>query len=188
MLRLTLFIILLSFSLLAQENRKGNISLTFNGEKIDLPIKTVLMNKEEKIQVSVRAEKNNEEIQQIIALDITFDQLLTTEAQSEDYFKLEVRTTKKVKLKKGINKSGKELFVALAKEKQVCRFELYHGFERVNWETQSFQITMNITKINFINNHINIIGEFSVILRSGLDGFYTKEVVKIEDGRFEIIL
>ncbi len=50
------------------------------------------------------------------------------------------------------------------------------------------KIEMNINKIEFMDSTLRIVGEFEVVLRSQLDGFYGKEVAKIENGRFEIVI
>ena len=49
MLRPAIFVLLFTFSLFAQEKDKGTISFILNEEKIDLPINTVTLKKDDTI-------------------------------------------------------------------------------------------------------------------------------------------
>ncbi|MCF7859562.1 MAG: hypothetical protein K9N07_09630 [Candidatus Cloacimonetes bacterium] len=183
-----ILVLLTAVDFLAQDNNKGNISLTFNGEEINLPVTAVKMEKTGSILLSARAEKNDEDIQQIIALDITLAELdlENGEPLRSDNFRLEVKMRKLIE--KGNYHEGKDFLLSFVEGAQACRFSIYSGNERVDWQMLSMVLRMYITEINFIDNHLKITGEVSVTLRSALDSFYANEVAKIENGRFEIIL
>lgn len=78
-------ILLLSSVVLAQENYKGKISLIFNDEKIELPINVVTLRKENKVLISIRAERNSEEVQQLISLQWEFKKLSTDDKDLSVY-------------------------------------------------------------------------------------------------------
>ncbi|NOX18713.1 MAG: hypothetical protein GXO87_10600 [Chlorobi bacterium] len=190
MKRLLIACLLFAVSATAQNN-KGRISLTFNGEKIDLPISTIMMQKNKLVRISVRAEKNDEEIQQLIALDLTLDKLSLEngDPMRSQGFKLKVSSRKNQK-KGGRNvSSDKSFLISLVDKDEALRFSLSEGGEKLTWTNlRSVKIKMNITKIVFQNSSIKISGEFSASLQSGFDSFKGKEVAKIENGRFEIVI
>lgn len=191
MKRLLIVCLLFAVSVAAQNN-KGNISLTFNGEQIDLPISTVTMEKGKDIRISARAENNTENIQQLISLDFTLDKLSLKNgdpAQAEN-FRLEVRTNKTKEKKNGTKiNSGKRFLISFEKEHRALQFSLFDGGEKLTWENlRSVAIRLDITKIVFQNNSIKISGEFSAKLKSGFESFHAQEVAKIENGKFVIII
>ena len=191
MKQLLIICLLFAVNIAAQNINKGKISLTFNGEKVDLPISTVTMKKGKDIRISVRAENNTENIQQLIALDLTLAKLSLDDGDplKIDNFRLEVRTNKKVKYHNGTTgNSGKKLLVSFEK-KQSLQFSLFEGGEIVSWENlRGIAIRLNITDIIFQNNSIKILGEFTAALKSGFKSFSGQEVAKIEDGKFVIVI
>ena len=70
---------------IAQENYKGQISLLLNEEKIELPINVVSLRKENKVLISIRAERNTEDIQQLISLEWEFKKLSTDDKDLSMY-------------------------------------------------------------------------------------------------------
>lgn len=192
MLRLTIFILLLATCLFAQENNKGSISLTFNGEEINLPIKTVLMEKEENIRISARAEINDEEIQQMITLDLTLASLSLENGEPlrGDNFKLDIKTNKLVKYKNGNSSNSKrELLILFSPDSPSLRFSFQEGGEKLTWENlRAISLRLIITDIIFENSYLKISGEFIASLKSGFKSFHMQEVAKIENGKFELIL
>jgi len=62
MKKLIILVLVTGSLIFAQENSKGRISLVFNGEKIDLPIRNVTVMKQNNILISIRAEYNDSTI------------------------------------------------------------------------------------------------------------------------------
>lgn len=187
MKHLTIFILLFAAGLFAQDN-KGSIGLTFNGEEISLPVNVIKMEKTKNILISARAESNDENLQ-LIALDMTLTKLNIEEEDplQIDNFRLEVKTRRPLEEESSYFK-GKEFLLSFAEGKEACRFSIYSGEERVNWETRALAMRLNISSISYENERLKITGEVSVTLRSTLDGFYLNEVAKIENGKFTIII
>ena len=187
-------IVLLLFviSTSAQNVKKGRISLTFNGEKIDLPISTVTMEKGKKILISTRAENNNEDIQQLVALNLTLDKLSLDNGDplTADNFRLEIRTNKKVKYHNGTtSNSGKNFLISFSDKNMALQFSLFEGGEKLTWvNLRSIAMRLNITRIVFENNTFKISGEFYALLKSGFKSFSGEEIAKVNAGKFEIII
>jgi len=184
--------LLFAINIVAQNVNKGRISLSFNGEKIDLPISTVTMKKGKNIKISARAEINNEKIQKVIALDLTLTELSLDKIKPErvDDFKLEVRSKREIKSSKGIvMHSEKSFLISLAEKNWILEFSLSEGGEQLTWKNlRGITIRLNITNIVFIDNSVRISGEFAASLKSGFKYFSKKEIAKITNGKFEIII
>jgi hypothetical protein len=69
---LALFLVPILF---AQQNNKGNISLVFNGEKIDLPIYRVSINKLDGITLNISAQQNDLQMHKKVALELKLKEL-----------------------------------------------------------------------------------------------------------------
>ena len=69
---LVLFLIPILF---AQQNNKGNISLVFNDEKIDLPINRVSINKLNGITLNISAQQNDLQMHKKVALELKLKEL-----------------------------------------------------------------------------------------------------------------
>jgi len=192
MKQLLIICLLFAVNAAAQNINKGKISLVFNGEKIALPISTVTIKKGKKILISTRAENNNEDIQQVVALDLTLDKLSLDNGDplKADNFRLEIRTNKKVKYHNGTtNNSGKSFRISLSDKNRALQFSLFDDGEKVTWiNLRSVAIRLNITRIVFENNTFRISGEFSALLKSGFKSFSGKKIVTVKDGKFEIII
>jgi len=143
---LVIALILLCSIVSAQENYKGKISLVFNKEKIELPINVVTLRKENKVLISIRAERNNGKVQQLLSLEWEFKQLSTNDKDLSMYdaFLLNVVNNvegQKDELRFRMNNNGEdgELFVRRGNR---------------NWNLTSFAMKFNIENVSFENSSI----------------------------------
>ncbi|MCF6269191.1 MAG: hypothetical protein L3J41_05755 [Melioribacteraceae bacterium] len=177
-----IFAALLLFSSIvsAQENYKGKISLIFNDEKIELPIKVVSLRKENKVLISIRAERNTEDIQQLFSLEWEFKKLSTDDKDLSMYdaFLLNVinnRKDKKEELRFRMNNNATdgELFVKKGKR---------------TWDLTSFAMRFEIENISFENSAITIKGGMSLKARDVKSKTPLEAVSEIKDCKFEIVI
>ncbi|MCL5029878.1 MAG: hypothetical protein M1480_12770 [Bacteroidetes bacterium] len=190
MKKIFIIIFISAISLFAQENNKGRISLVFNGGKIDLPINTVTIMKQNNIIISVRAEHNDSTSQQMVSLELGFRKLSTEGGGINESFRIDINVRDNSKL------SGKDLSVWWfdynkdpLKEKEAkesAHYGVFNKGERVSWEINTLSLRINATKIIYDGNNLKIIGEFSGTFRSTLAK--DKEISEIKDGKFEIII
>jgi len=159
----------------AQENNKGQISLMLNGEKIELPINVVSLRKENKVFISIRAERNTETVQQLFSLEWEFKKLSTDDKDLSMYdaFLLNVvnnSESKKEELRFRMNKNANdgELFVKKGNK---------------TWNLFSFAMKFNIESVSFENSSINIKGNLGFKARDGKE-----PVSEIKDCKFEIVI
>lgn len=176
-------VFLLALVTVFPQQDKGKISLTFNGEVIELPINTLTIRKEDKILISVRAEQNDSISQKMISLELGFKKL-----SSDDNKGLEPYETRlQISSRNNVEFSGKELFLNLSNDGEG-RFGVLKKGERVTWEITQLSMKFSVTKISLENDELKIIGNFSGTFRSMLDGALRKDIAEIKDGKFEIIL
>ncbi len=189
MKKLLIIIFVSAIALFAQENNKGRISLVFNNEKIDLPINTITIMKQNNILVSVRAEHNDSISQQMVSLELGYSKLSTERSEGEGSFRIDISTRDNSKL------SGKDLSVwydskyEFASDKQgreTAHYGVFNKGEKVSWEINSLSLRINTSKIIYDGNNLKIVGEFSGTFRSTLAK--DKEISEIKDGKFEIII
>ena len=164
----------------AQENNKGQISLKFNGEKIELPINVVTLRKENKVLISIRAERNTEKVQQLFSLEWEFEKLSTNDKDLSMYdaFLLNVvnnSESKKEELRFRMNNSANdgELFVRKGNR---------------TWNLTSFGMKFNIENVSFENSRIKIKGNLSLKVRDVKSKTPKESVSEIQDCKFEIII
>ena len=171
------------------ESNKGRISFIFNGEKIDLPINTVTIMKQNNIIVSARAEHNDSTGQQMVSLELGFKKLSIEGGGINERFRIDITVRDNSKL------SGKDLSVWYDNEnwfngdqqkRETAHYGIFNKGERVSWEINSLSLRINATKITYDGNNLKIIGEFSGTFRSTLAK--DKEISEIKDGKFEIII
>jgi len=169
----------------AQENNKGKISLILNNKKIDLPITSILLRKENSSILSIRSEQNNEENQNLIALEFTFkDQILNGE---KDPHGIDINIVTKRKFEAG----GEELSVrypANEKENGYAHYVVYSKGEKMNWDINSFNMKFDIGDISYKDGALKINGTFSGAFRSSLSKSANDNLVEIKYGMFEIII
>ena len=176
-------VFLLALVTVFPQQDKGKISLTFNGEVIELPINTLTLRKEDKILISVRAEQNDSITQKMIALELGFNKLSAEDRKGLDPYETRLQiSTRDIK-----GSSGKELLLSLHGEPEG-HFGIYSKGERVSWDISILQVKFSIKKISCENDRIIIVGEFSGTFHSMLDRAVRKDIAEIKDGKFEIIL
>jgi hypothetical protein len=187
MKKLVILILFAASLIFAQDNNKGRISFVFNGEKIVLPINTVTIMKQNNIIINTRAEHNDSTSRQMVAMEIGLEKL------SADSSKL---TTIKVNidLKDFSNLSGKnitfsfnmDIFGSVNGEKDNASYVSYNKGERLSWDINSIQLTVDKMKINYTGKELKITGGFSVVCKPKV--VLTGQIAEIKDCTFEIIL
>ncbi len=176
-------VFLLAFVTVFPQQNKGKISLTFNGEVIELPINTLNIRKEDKIRISVRAEMSDSITQKMIALELGFKKL-----SSDDKKGLEPYETRlQISSRNNVEYSGKEFMLNLSNDGEG-RYGIYKKGERVTWEITKLSMKLSVKRIGLENDELKIVGEFSGTFQSLLDGALRKDIAEIKDGKFEIIL
>jgi hypothetical protein len=177
-----IIIALLFFSsiIIAQENYKGKVSFTFNDEKIELPIKTVSLRKENKVLISIRAEKNNGNVHQYFSLQWEFKKLSTDDKDLSMYdaFSLTVvnsNKSKKEKLQFRMNNNSNDGRLFVKKDNRT-------------WDLTSFAMRFEIENISFENSAITIKGSMSLKARDVKSKTPLEPVSEIKDCKFEIVI
>lgn len=177
---LAIIIILFSSVTFAQENNKGQISLMFNGEKIELPINVVSLRKENKVLISIRAERNNENVQQLFSLEWEFKKLSTDDKDLSMYdaFLLNVVNNKQDK-----------------RDELLCRFTddakgggiiVKKGTQ--TWSLANIAMKFNIESVSFENSSIKIKGNLSFQTRDTKSETPLEPISEIKDCKFEIVI
>lgn len=173
-------ILLLSSVVLAQENYKGKISLIFNDEKIELPINVVTLRKENKVLISIRAERNSEEVQQLISLQWEFKKLSTDDKDLSVYdaFLLNVINNGKdkkeeLRFRMNNNATDGELFVKKGNK---------------TWNLASLAMKFGIENVSFENSSITIKGNLTFKARDAKSKTPLESVSEIKDCKFEIVI
>lgn len=176
-------LVLLSVTVLfAQQNNKGNISLVFNGEKIDLPINTVSINKLNNITLSISAVQKDLQMHKKVALKLKLKELSANpDAEILEGTKIEIATI-------DTTNSGNILSVQFGSETD-SGFAHYIVLNRGNesvWEINSVSLRIKITDVKYINGVLHLTGEYSGLFKSkdAPEG----QSAEIKDGKFEIII
>ena len=174
--------------LLAQQSNNGNISLVFNGEKINLPINVVSIHKDNSLILSVKAEKEDSILQQMVNLELGFKELSSkSDAETLEGTRIDIRT------RNNKNNSGKELsmwFDGLSVDDkdyfEAAHYGVFNKGERVSWEINSISLKINIKDVEYKDGALHINGELNGTFRSTLapEG----QVAEITDCKFEIII
>jgi hypothetical protein len=186
MKKILVFISMLAMCSFAQQN--GNISLIFNGEQIDLPIKQVFLNKDEVIVLSFEAEKQDSTVQQFVSLSIGLKKLSPeTGAETFEGTKIIIKT------RDNKTDSGNELSMQFDdkeqnnnKQTEAAHFAIYKKGERVSWEINSVSFKLDITKVEYQKSMLHIIGVFEGTFNS--NSAPEGQLAQIEEGKFEVIL
>ena len=177
---LVITLVLLCSIAYAQENDKGKISLIFNGEKIELPINEVTLKKENKILISIKAEQNNDKVQQLINLEWEMNKLSTND---EDL------TMSNAFLLNVVNN--------IEGEKDELRFNMNNNEEDGvlfvqrgdrTWNLTSMAMKFNIENVSFEDLSIIIEGNLSFKARDAKSEDPMKSVSEVEDCKFEIVI
>jgi hypothetical protein len=174
---LLLSIILLSSS---YADDKGRISLIFNDAKIDLPVNSVVLRKENSIVLTARAELNNENIKQLISMEISFNSLSKDSIDIYNSFLIEVRN-------QDSTISSREVLI-IRFENNGNSGEVSYAKGNKSWTVNPFVLKFDVSKIDFANDHLIIQGTFTVAIRSQESDTPLEPIAEIKDGEFEIIL
>ena len=182
-----IFVLLASFTY-AQNNDKGNISFIFNGENINLPVTTITIRKQNDIIVSARAERNDSTIQKMISLEIGFKKLAPGDSSMSPLINIDIR------LQNSIDQTGNNLSirydnngVSSGKENyKRAHYGVYSKGERLDWDINNLSIRFNISKVEYVNSHLMIIGEFSGKFSSTIAP--KGKFAEIKNGKFELII
>jgi len=174
--------------LLAQQSNNGNIRLVFNGEKINLPINAVSIHKDNGIILSIKAEKEDSIIKQMVKLELGLNELSSKpDAVTFEGTRIDIRT------RDNKNISGKELSMWFDGQSgdennyfEAAHYSVFSEGERVSWEINSLSMKLNITDVYYINGALHINGEFNGTFKSTLapEG----QVAEIKDCKFEVII
>jgi len=179
---LLIVLILLCSMVYAQENYKGKISLVFNKEKIELPFNIITLRKENNIIINARAELNKEDIQQLINIQLSLKDLSMNERSIDvsKSFLFEIR-----------NRTRKQKYaniLLLSLDRNTNKSNIQYSEKGYPWQITSFNLSMNLTKIFFVENKLIIKGKFNIEARSEKSKEPLKPVVEIKNGKFEIII
>ena len=172
----------------AQENNKGRISMVFNGEKIDLPIRSVTIMKQNNILISIRAEYNDSTIQQMVAFEIGFKKLSPGDSA------LDYPLSMDINVRNRSNNSGKNLTFSIdgdgAKSGDEKNEHASYGIdskgERLSWDINSFQLSINVANVIYTGKELKITGSFNGTFQSTIAP--KEQIAEIKDCMFEIII
>ncbi len=180
---LLIALLILTANISAQENYSGRISLTFNDEKIDLPINSVMLRKEDKINISIQAERNEDTISQRIGFELVLKNLEINKTQQPSAFRINVNTrTKK-------DSQFEEFRFDYLPDQQVAYYGFGNDIEKATWNINSLEFKIGIEEITYSNKSFIINGIFNGIFRSlNRKGEPRKDVVEIKNGKFEIVI
>ncbi len=184
MKKLFLLVLFLAPVLFSQQNNNGNISLVYNGEKIDLPINSITIQKENRIILSIKAEQKDENIQERVALDLGLKELSSEpDAETLEGIKIEIST------RDNTTDSGKELSFRFGNEKENYGASFYgvsNRGKKSSWKINSVSMKINITDVKYINGVLHLTGEFSGTFKSSdaPEGL----TAEIKNCSFEIII
>jgi len=175
-----ILIILFCSITFGQENYKGKISLIFNGEKIELPINVITLRKENKVLISIRAERNNEKVQQLFSLEWEFKKLSTDDEDLSMYdaFLLNVIN----------NNGGKKEELRFRMNNNANDGELFVKKGNKTWNLFSFAMKFGIENVSFENSSITIKGNLSFKARDKNSKTPLKPISEINDCKFEIVI
>ena len=181
MKNLIIAIILCSCSLIAQVN-KGRVSLIFDDEKIDIPVTSINIYKDENVRIGFRAENSDSARAEWVSIELTFSKLSTDENVSHfQNLRIQVQSSSK-------NNVQKKSFI-LNYEKDDIQVQLYNNGDIINWTAQnSVKFQMDIGDIKYDGKELKISGTFSVNVNKLSDGNKIKAEAHIKDGKFEIVL
>ncbi|MFA7421419.1 MAG: hypothetical protein WCZ90_17180 [Melioribacteraceae bacterium] len=182
MKKIFMLVIVFALPIFSQVN-KGRITLSFNDEKFDLPINSLMIRKENEILVSLRAEKSDSTGLQQISFELPFKDFNKANLGvgiKESELRIQIvshKRTEKLESKFMFNYGPRDVTV-----------EFYYGKERVNWHHPSMEFKINATKIEYTGSELKIEGAFSGKYKSNMPSEASKTIVEIKDGYFEIIL
>ena len=162
---------LLTGFLSAQENKNGKINFQFDNTEFDVPIKTVSIQKNEKIFVKVHGEKKSEIETQNVFLQFILDSLSSQKISIKDFeMKVDYSTSRFYGYIFSVRGSNAE-FSTLA--------------ERFNYEVVKTDFSVN--NVFYKNGSIMIAGNFSGAYSNESGKAKEKSKSEIKNGEFEVI-
>jgi hypothetical protein len=173
---------------IAQQGNYGNISLVFNGQKINLPVSYITIVRDKSIIVKFKAEKTDSLSQQIISFQLAFKELSAKpDAELLDGTRINVRT------RDYKNGSGSDLALWM-EDKNESREEKYertqYSFfnkgERISWGINSLSMKINTTSVEYKDGALHIKGELNGTFKSSLAP--AGKYAEITDCNFELII
>jgi len=188
MKKVFLLISFIASCMFAQHSTNGNISLVFNGEKINLPIITVSIHKDNGILLSIEAEKQDSIVQQMVTLELGLKEL-SSESNAEVF----EGTGLEISTRDNKTNSGKELSFWFDNQSgnkknrsEAAQYGIYNKGERISWDINSISFKINITKVQYIDGSLHIMGEFNGAFKS--TSAPEGQVTEIDEGKFEIVI
>jgi hypothetical protein len=166
----------LTVSAFPQEKKGGYITLTLNDKKIELPIFTVMLRKENAVIVTARGEKNTEDIAQMISMEFRLKGLYKDSIDAEGFGLDIVNSDKK-------NDSSEDLSLRMD---NYIRYSKRSKQSRTHFEVNSFEMKFNISNIDFRNNRFIIEGVFNLRMRSKDATSAGDILAEVKDGSFRI--
>ncbi|GBD91803.1 hypothetical protein BMS3Abin04_02535 [bacterium BMS3Abin04] len=179
---LLIVLILLCSMVYAQENYKGKISLVFNKKKIELPFNIVSLRKENNIIINARAELNKENIHQLINIQLSLKDLSTNERS------IDVSKSFLFEMRNRMSKQQYGNILLLSLDRNTNKSNIRYSEKGYRWKIASFNLSMGLTEISFVENRLIIKGKFNIEAWSEESKEPFKPVVEIKNGKFEIII
>lgn len=188
MKKLVIIIFISAIALFAQGNNKGRISLIFNGEKIDLPVTSVTLIKQDHIILNARAEHNVDKVQQMVALEIGFKKLAPGDSSLFPLIRININ------LRDNSKQTGNDLAIQYDNsginggngKNEAAHYGVFNRGERVSWDINTMSLRFNLTNVSYTDNELKISGSFSGTFSSTIAP--KGQVAEIKDGKFEIII
>jgi hypothetical protein len=184
MIKVFLLVLFLVPFLFPQQSNNGNISLVYNGEKINLPINTITIQKGNEILLSIKAVKNDSVIQQMVVLELGLKELSSEpDAETLRGTKIEIST------RDNITGSGKELSFRFGDEKDksdTAYYSVLNKGKKSSWRINSVSMKINITDVKYTGGVLHLTGECTGTFKSteAPEG----QTAEIKDCRFEIVI
>jgi hypothetical protein len=153
-----------------------------------LPISSVTLIKNTEIVLSIKAENQDSNYQQFVALELGLNKLSEEpDAETFDDTKIIIRT------RDNKTDSGKELaiwfedddFTGSEKASEAIHYGIYNKGERISWGITSVSLKIDITSIKYENQNLHISGIFSGTFKSNAAPL--EQTAELEDGEFNII-
>lgn len=180
----------LSTLLAAQSNSKGKVSLFFDEAILQLPIRSISLDKQDGIRLSVKAEKSDQFVRsQVVNFEFSFKSFLV------ENNKVDIDITKtrlEIYSKDNTSQVEKKFMIFYDEDKPTNSYRFSRGGKPYTAGTGPlWEFNFEINSVVFDRGQISINGRFSALSKmSILENNVWKDVGKVEikDGRFEIIL
>ena len=187
----------------SQSPEKGKISLTMDlpnsrfdpSVKMEIPFKSVSIQKDDKYVVKARGEINTEKEQTMINMEIELSFNLnkfladpnnqdSVKRKTKDYNEFTITALEIYKKRMMLNIECSVMF----KPQDFGKYELRTDMVHNTWATQKIIKKVEEMKITHVNGQTKISGKFKYILLSDGTEKGTSIITEIKDGYFEIII